>query len=244
LSPFELHFDNYYDVQNRQGIWLSAFNMPPHRDPKIEQFITKLFNWSSKYRLEAPWCREFAYETLDLWSQSALYKTAGIWWYTTALVTPSHGHRRGNELVMLMRHFKPSPQEFIFKRVTLFPLQGFRAEVTKSITDQFKMQLEAFLDRSEEQAKDAKLVRSIRKDTDKHVKWLAKFQINEEEYSEISNGLVKAKRVTSSLRGGYSSDHNKKVRQAINKLAQLIDLPLRLEPRFPGRRGKRKSKDL
>src|ERR1051326_9143414 len=112
---FELQFDDYYDVHHRDGIWFSAFNVPAHTDEKIAQFIRSVFDWSNKYRLNATWCREHAYETLDLWSQSELYKKARIWSYSTAHVSSSQLVKAGY-FVTFTRHFQPLPQEFAFKR--------------------------------------------------------------------------------------------------------------------------------
>jgi hypothetical protein len=236
-THFKLKFDDYYDVHDRNGTWWSAFNMPPHTDPNIEQFILTLFNWSNKYGLNATWCRQFAYETLDLWSQSERYRKARIWWYTTAHVSSSRLGKSNRKSVMLLRPFEPWPQEFVFKWTTLYPVQGFRGTEKKLISAKFDKELDTFLNRCEQQAQDANLVRSVRKNTREHLQWLVDFQVRRMGYNEI-RGTGKSRK-TSPNSPQSSGDETKTVRQAINQLAKLIELPLRDEPRRPGRRTSR-----
>jgi hypothetical protein len=232
-THFKLKFDDYYDVYDRNGTWWSSFDMPPHTDHNIEQFILTLFNWSNKYRLNATWCRQFAYETLDLWSQSETYRKARIWWYTTAHVSSSRLRKSYSKLVMLLRAFEPLPQELVFKWTTFYPVQGFRGAEKKLISAKFGEELDTFLDRCEQQAQDANLVRSVRKNTREHLQWLVDFQVKQMDYNEI-RGTGKSRK-TSPHSTQSSGDETKTVRQAINQLAKLIELPLRDEPRRPGR---------
>ena len=230
-TRFELKFDDFYDELEGEGMWLSAFNVPPHSDPSIEQFIIKLFDWSINHGLDAMWCRQFAYETLDLWSQSERYRNARFWWYTTAHVSRP-GQR--DEWVMLLLNFEPRPQEFVFKWSTLFPVEGFRGKEKKLITEKFRQELDAFLDRCEDEAEGANLVSVLHTKTREHLEWLADFQVKQMGYKEVYEANV-----CSTLPTPYSSDDTKTVRQAINKLARLIQLPLRREATRPGRRPKR-----
>src|ERR1700754_13799 len=234
---FELRFDDYYDVQDRNGVWLVTFNMPAHTDPKIQQFILRVFDWSKKYGLNATWCRQFAYETLDLWSQSETYRKARFWWYTTAYVSSSQFGAH-DKFVQLMRTFEPLPQEFVFKWTTLFPVQGFRGKEKNFITEKFREELDMFLDRCEQQAEQANLVRSVRKHTREHLRWLADFQVKQMGYKEICEAGRSLGGLSNQPRS-YLNDDTKTVRQAINKLANVLELPLRAEPRKPGRRRKR-----
>lgn len=236
-KPFKLKFDQYYDVSGGEGLWLSHFNMPPHDDPKIAAFIQRLFEWSTRHGLDAPWCREQAYETLDLWSQSEEYKGAKVWWYTTAHVS-SLGRGKGRDkVVMFLRAFEARPDmgKLQFTWHTLFPVQGFRAEVRQSIMNAFQEQLDAFLDQREQQAQDTNLVRSTRKNSTEHLKWLAYFQLKKMDYKQISISENTSKNANQHV---YVNDETKKVRKAINDLAKKIKLPLREEATRPGRRPK------
>ncbi len=228
-KSFVVQFDEYYSFYDEDDTWnVPFFRTPAHKDPNIAAFIEKMFDWSRRHNLDAVWCRARAYETLDFWCYDQSYLERRIWKYEPLDLLPFALHP-----ITLSKY---DSMEFIFKFLTLYPSVGYRPDVEREITEDFKAQLKFFLDGREKIASKAGMSPTPNKREMSHFIWLAQFQVKEMSYREISNEVDPPR---GSAKAPYLSDDTKKVRKAVNDLARAIKLPLRAEGRRPGRRPKK-----
>ena len=191
-------------------------------DEPMGALQNSIFEWSRKWNLDAVWCRERAYHTLDFWCSFPELPENLVWNYEPAWETIA-AFRQGEH---------PS---FIFESKTLYPRVGMRAEVERRLTEEFRAQLKAFLDKREKMAKDAGLNPVRKKREDMHFVWLISFQVKEMSYERILARYFPNEYATAK-RDGCISERTKRIRKAVNEVSRLIGLSLRRDGIAPGRR--------
>jgi hypothetical protein len=181
-----------------------------------------IFEWSQTWNLDAAWCRQRAYHTLDYWCSSPVSHKSLVWNYEPAW-GPIVAFRQGEH------------PRFVFEYKTLYPRVGMRAELERLITEDFQAQLKAFLDSRERMAKDAGMSPVRKKREEMHFAWLVFFQVNEMSYERILEQYF-PKEYATAKRDGCISERTKRIRKAVNEVSRLIRLSLRKDGIAPGRR--------
>jgi hypothetical protein len=194
---------------------------PVERDERVREFRDSLFNWSRRHRLDATWCRERAYDTLDWWCFSQGGREIQMWDYDGAYQT-----------IMAFRGDHP---RFTFEFKTLYPREGFRPDVKKRIMEAVEKELDAYLDRQEALAEENGMVAPRQKREKQHFEWLVCFQVNQMSYAEILE-LYSPEEFADAKKAGNLSDRTKRIRKAVHEVADFINLPLREDGIRPGRR--------
>jgi hypothetical protein len=109
------------------------------KDGKITAFGQKMMDWSYSHNLDAFWCRQSAYETLDLWCYEEDSRKSRFWYW-----------EYGREIdLKFLRILSP---KFVFEYTTLYPQSGLRGEVEEKIREDFEKKLKSFLDGCESAA--------------------------------------------------------------------------------------------
>lgn len=169
-----------------------------------------LWRWSQDNGLDVDWCRATAFFTLAKWSRSAT-KDAD-WNYPQPLLLGQNNF---------------SENEFLF-RIAWQPAYRSRSRVKQAAERLFKAELEKYLDDIETGWKNRGMVRLKKKHAVDHFYWLILFQVKGKEFQDVFKIAFPRQ----------SGDDTRHLRAEIGELADLIDLPLRPEPRLPGRRPK------
>lgn len=185
------------------GCWdIPMGELPLHQNPKITEFVKLMFKWSERHNLNDSWCREHAFETIDLWLHNQDFLKSKIWWVgaNQALYgVPIH----------YIRFVK---SEFLFNYFTLYPSEGFRQDVIDEISKEFKEQLNNFLNERDAEAKKEGMSKIPRQNELDHFKWLAMYQCLPESLGAIAKKVHRA---------------SKTVEDGVKKVAELINLTLR-----------------
>jgi hypothetical protein len=198
-------------------------NTPVEMSERISEFRDSLFNWSRRHRLDTTWCRERAYDTLDWWCLSQESRRIQMWDYDGAYQT-----------IMAFRGDHP---RFTFEYKTLYPREGFRPDVKRRIMEAVEKELDAFLDGREALAEENGMVAPRQKRDKQHFEWLVCFQVNQMSYADILE-LYFPNEFATAKKAGNISDRTKRIRKAVNEVADFINLPLREDGVRPGRRSK------
>jgi hypothetical protein len=181
---------------------------------KIENFVSGLVDWSTSYNLDVVWCREHAFETLDLWYHYPKYRSERRWTY--GLCHPPYLFRP-----VTLPDFSQS--EFVFRFTTLYPSRGFRKEVRHEIAKEFEKQLNEFLDGREEEAREEGMAATPRKYTLEHFDWLVHRRVQRMPYTEIYRKYYPNE--YQGIRDNIELyDRTKRIRKAVNELEGLLEL--------------------
>jgi hypothetical protein len=169
------------------------------------EFRQSLFEWSRRNHLDAAWCRECAYETLDDWSYSL----------------PAHGHLRFQSLTQMHKLFSTGRkvERFTFECSVMHPQLTTSEKIEEEIRKKFERQLKTFLKQYDARAKEQGYVPTPEEYKSKYSKdrfrWLVEWVVNEKSFQAIIGN-------NNNSSGGpdYST-----VRKTLIQLANAIDLP-------------------
>jgi hypothetical protein len=171
-APFEVEFDDYYGAFDKTGMEFVTpmGGVPKHTDPNIEGFVEKLFAWSRIHNLDEAWCREHAYETLELWHTDRDRQEERVWAWGARLPLYSSGSTAS----------RPDFEypAFVFEYFTYYPCVGLRPELRQSITKEFERQLDSFFDKREQEAEKQGWCAPPQKYAQHHFTWLIDYQVN------------------------------------------------------------------
>lgn len=171
-----------------------------------ESFRQSLFEWSRRNGLDADWCRESAYNTLDIWAYSR----------------PDSEHSRFQPLVKVITFFQIGrPEKWfelpegIYLHPQLYPLEAIEAELQRRVRayiNDVKVRLEAnkFVPTPEE-------YKTKKHDSKLRFRWLVERVIYHKPYQTILDEL------------GPEYEHGLEystLRKTIVNLAKYIGLPL------------------
>lgn len=243
-EPFAIIHPEYYG-RYRDGGMLRE-ECPPHDDPKIEQLVRLMCDWSKSNFLDASWCRHHAFETLDLWS--AKRELIGRCWQPLPL----------NLITGTVEIPALTPNEIDFetaiqfdlseqakKLLIFYPTYGQSDSIWSEMgrlekeVDRLKENLKGFLNKRDREARRTKgLKPSINKKSLEHIKWFARIQMGKETYTTISTKYYAAQR---KIHPTYSpSNLTAAIRGSVTRVSNLIGLKLPKNVSRPGPRGPRK----
>jgi hypothetical protein len=191
-------------------------------DENLSALQSNIFDWSRTWKLDADWCRERAFKTLDWWCSYPDMRERLMWNYEPVWETVI-AFRRGEH------------PRFTFEYKTLYPRDGHRPTLERRITESFKRELKAFLDSREQMAKEAGMKPVPKKREQTHFEWLVCFQVKGMSPKEILQQYVPSD-YAAALERNSMSEYTKRVRKAVNEVSRLIVLPLRNDGIAPGRR--------
>jgi hypothetical protein len=164
-------------------VWQHHFESRPITyDKRKEKFRQSLNEWSRRYNLDAAWCREYAYETLDHWSH-----------YRPNRKNLSFQLHVVSRSVFSRKH---DTEWFVFKRRVPHP-QFVPIEIAKvELRETFERQLKEFFSRLEAAAKEmqdympTKEAYETRKSTlNERLCWLVEHIVYGKSYQTIINDL-------------------------------------------------------
>jgi hypothetical protein len=181
-----------------------------------------IFEWAREWKLNATWCRERAFNTLEYWCSYPDVHESLTWNYESVW-----------EPIVAFRQGEHPKFQFEFK--TLYPREGHRTSLERRITEEFKRELKAFFDSREQMAKKAGMKPVPKKREQTHFEWLVCFQVKGMSPKEILRSYQPHVYETALERGSLS-EYTKRVRKAVNEVSRLIILPLRNDGTAPGRR--------
>lgn len=186
--------------------WQDRFENGPITNVRKEAFRQSLFEWSRRNRLDAVWCREAAYNTLDIWAYSQ----------------PEREQLQLQPLVKMMSLFQTArPEkwfgstELIYLHPQLYPLDEIESELQRRLRaymDDLKARAEAkgFVTTPEE-------YQTKKHDSQARFRWLVERVVNNKSYQTILDEL------------GPTHEHGLEystVRKTVIGLAEYIELPL------------------
>jgi hypothetical protein len=236
----------WYQLEQSEPDWRSDYPSPKSRPEAIEamlKFMTLMFNWSKTHNLNASWCRNHAYETLDLWSVVDKYRKLRMWQYLP-------WDARDNRVEM--KCFEPEYPKFDTKiefdlkekligQLTFYPSFGGRDEITKSLNDLQKKvdflaeQTMHFMDEREAAAKREGHTASIAKSNIGHISWFAEVQILGTRFADLAEEYYAASEETIGARIN-TENRTKVIRKAVNAMSRQLGLPLNTDQSRKGRR--------
>jgi hypothetical protein len=191
-------------------------------DQNLSALQKSIFQWSRKWRLDASWCRERAFHTLDYWCSYPDSHKRLAWNYEPVWETVV-AFRQGEH------------PRFRFEYKTLYPREGHRSRLEQRITEAFRRELKAFLDSREQIAKEAGMKPVPKKREKSHFEWLICFQVKGMSPKEIL-AHYEPHVYEGAIGRGSLSEYTKRIRKAVNEVSRLIGLPLRIDGIAPGRR--------
>ncbi|MDQ3754018.1 MAG: hypothetical protein M3371_04730 [Acidobacteriota bacterium] len=151
---------------------LHRFNHPSWRndietadlayDENLRRLKESIVAWSKTKHLDAVWCREVAYETLDRWHMHPTCYEARIW--KQPLTMAEFVCYRGKPV-------------FSFHKETTYPRFTFRAEERKRILEACAKELDAFLDECDRVAEKHGAKKIQTKRGYDHFRWFLYYQV-------------------------------------------------------------------
>lgn len=186
--------------------WQDRFENGPIANARKEAFRKSLFEWSRRNRLDAVWCCEAAYNTLDIWAYSQ----------------PEKQQLRFEPLVKMITRFQTGrPEkwfgltELIHLHPQLYPLETIEYELQRRVrayVDDLKAHAEAkgFVPTPEE-------YQTKKHDSQARFRWLVERVVNNKSYKTILDKL------------GPEYEHGldySTIRKRVIGLAEYIELPL------------------
>lgn len=184
--------------------WSRKFEAGPIvYDSRKEAFRRSLFEWSRRNNLNAVWCREYAYETLDYWSYSQ----------------PAHDHLKFQPNVKMRRLFslrQSMALSNLFKGPSLHP-QLYPLEVIQAdLQHRVKMYIDNLKSCAEAQGYVPTPERYKSKYGEDHFRWLVERIVKQKSFQQI----------VSKLAAEYEDglDHST-VSKPVIALAKAIELP-------------------
>jgi len=173
--------------------------------PRKEEFRQSLFEWSRRNHLDAAWCRECAYETLDNWSYSL----------------PVSEDLHFQPLVKMHKLFSSGRKvdRFIFEYAVPHPQLRPLEEIEEALRKKFERQLKIFLRQYDTRAKEQGFVPTPKeyksKYSENRFRWLVEWVINGKSFQTI---------IEENNDGTGGPDYST-VRKTLIELAKAIELP-------------------
>jgi hypothetical protein len=199
--------------------WQAKFEAGPiSYDARKEDFRQSLFEWSRRNKLDAAWCREYAFETLDYWSYSQPDREQLLFCPHVKAVTffPMGGGAKGLRRKFTFEHVVIHPQIKPLEETEAEMREAFDRQVTALILDLKKRA------KASNYAETPKTYKSkYRKD---YYRWLVEWAINGKPIQVIANESKDPK--DKGERSDKGGPDNKTVRDAVNRLAEDIELPI------------------
>lgn len=175
---------------------------PTRRDTRIKRFAQSLFAWSFKHNLNAFWCREIAFETLNHWCSLPKDAAKTNWYFNAPIPAPVNNTL---EEISLVSYSGDSPESFRtthkvaenlwsakdanglnkFKSYeTAYPAFGINADEEKEILEFYaeneppvnRNEVREFLNQCEAAAYENQFTETPRLHTLQHFDWLALYQ--------------------------------------------------------------------
>jgi hypothetical protein len=192
--------------------WQDKFESGPIAyDARKESFRQSLFQWSRRSHLDAAWCRECAYNTLDFWTYFQPDRKKLEFRLLAKAVTffPMGGDAKG------------SSRRFTFDYMVMHPQLKFLEEMEAEIRDAFDRQLNALFRDLKRRAKAGGYELTPKTYKSKYRKyyyrWLVERAINGKPIKTIAEETKDS--------NGDGGPDNKTVRDGVNRLAKDIELP-------------------
>lgn len=193
--------------------WHDKFEAGPIAyDARKDAFRRDLFEWSRRNKLDAAWCREFAFETLDYWSYSQPDREQLRFRPHVKAVTffPMGGGAKGLRRKFTFEHVVIHPQ--------IKPLEETEAEMREA----FDRQVAALILDLKKRAKACNYAETPKTYKSKYRKdyyrWLVEWAINGKPIKTIADETKD--------RNGNGGPDNKTIRDAVNRLAEDLELPI------------------
>jgi hypothetical protein len=180
------------------------------------QFKLVLGEWAKGYHLTDDWLIREALHTLEKWRLSDV---ADDWAYAQM---PKRGYKAGHGFNFT---FEPWNGRVETKR-------SYKARAKAAFDLLLNDHLQRPVERNTKTVKNAFDNREL-----SHFNWLVQFQVKSMSYEEIFEHHFPKEHENAKLRGDMS-ERTKRIRKAINQLAQLIQLSLRKDGTAPGRPAK------
>jgi hypothetical protein len=174
-------------------------------NPRKEAFRQSLFEWSRRNHLDAAWCRERAYETLDDWSYSL----------------PIGEDLHFQPLVKLHKLFSTGRkvERFVFECAVSHPQLKPLEEIEAELRKKFERQLKIFLRQYDTRAKEQGYVPTPKEYESKYsedrFRWLVEWVVNGKSFQSI---------IEENNDGSGGPDYST-VRKTLIELANAIELP-------------------
>lgn len=193
--------------------WHDKFEAGPIAyNARKEAFRRGLFEWSRRNKLDAAWCREYAFETLDHWSYSQPEPKQLRFRPQLKMVTffPMGGGAKGLRRKFTFEHLVIHPQ--------IKPLEETEAEMREA----FDLQVTALIRDLKRRAKARNYAETPKtyksKYREDYYRWLVEWAINDKPIKTIAEETKD--------RNGDGGPDNKTVRDAVNSLAKDLELPI------------------
>jgi hypothetical protein len=187
--------------------WQDRFeNGPITYNARKETFRQSLFEWSRHNRLDAAWCREAAYNTLDIWDYSQ----------------PEREQLRLQPLVKMISLFQTARPEKWFGLTELIHLHP-QFHTLEAIEAELQRRVRAYIDDLNARAEAKGFVptpeeyQTKKHDSNARFRWLVERVVNNKSYQTILNEL------------GPEYKHGLEystLRKTVIRLAEDIELPL------------------
>jgi hypothetical protein len=202
--------------------YLHIAKLKPHQIRAIAEFRLRLMEWSRRYNVDEEWCRESAFETLDLWFHKPCPCKEKLWYW--------------DDLTLLHPEVLRETRQFIFKFETLYPFRTSRKEFENHIREAFESKLKDYLKAADSSARDHGGLPTMREIKLEHFRWLVMHQVKK---APMTGKQIfewyKAKSHSEDL---PHIDAETTVVRAVKRLADEIGLT----PRYVGRGRKPKKK--
>jgi len=164
-------------------------------DEKIAAMQKSIFDWSRKHNLDANWCRERAFETLDYWHKHPDFGEHRIWqeYCSMQTIVPD---RNGLNFQLSIR--------------SLYPSLSFRREEKERITAHFERELDLFLDSRERLAEENGMIRPKHRPVKSNFLWCAHNQVKALSHVTIARNVNQTREA---------------VRDGVNRVRVLLACP-------------------
>jgi hypothetical protein len=165
LEPFDQIRESTRRDQNHVWDHPDWYGFEDHEidyDSNLAALQKSIFDWSERHNLDANWCRERAFETLDSWYQSSGSRENRTW-------------RTYNSMQTIVPDRNGLHFQFSIKSV--YPASSFRKQEKERITEHFERELKAFLDGRERRAIENGMKRPKQKHDGSHFEWFAFYQV-------------------------------------------------------------------
>ncbi len=199
-----------------------AVCMCAESNKEAKDLLTNLHSWAQGWHIDENWCLDGALQTM----YRSHNEKSPSWHIVENYSSFGESATKEDERLLEFTHegWEPSRQT--------------RAQFKSEIIREFNLKLEEYLKKTEQLATQRGYVRTKSKHGDGHFDWLACFQVKEMDAADILSQFLPIEYDSAVNRGRDSLNNaTKRIRSAINELADFIDLDLREEGIKPGRRS-------
>lgn len=196
------------------------------KNQNIILFVERMFEWSSLHNLNEVWCREHAYETLEIWAINEKFRNKHFWRKFPFLRGVAIGGDFSLTNFIETNAFRSIPEKFVFEVEPHKLINLGTSEMKQNISAAFDEKLNNYIETYKKNTKANNLSKTEKKYNPDHFDWLINFQVKGLEYREIFKKYF-PKEFSPEKGRDFLDDQTKKVRQAINRLSRQIKLEAR-----------------